>query len=621
MLFSVIRCLVAFAVCTTWLLSTAMAAPPAECVKKHAGRWQITVRATGQTYPADLFPNGTGVSYCPGCAPGTWTCSGNTSTVFVNGITVVSTLSPDGRSASSGCCTSTRIGGAPAAAAAAPERTAPPKTERPASDQPAARRDPAPPKQTAERSSAPAATVKSVRPSSTSCSDITGTGSTAPAATNCRNADRALYAARQIRQSNPQLAATEYKKAAEAARRAGDSQLELSILRETMEAIPAVAAALAGHPRVEPQGAANTTARATGLRPLWDGRTETCDTASDMEKATAGWYTQCVLSKLPKTQPAKIHRPDPDPADLNRAARQACGSYSADTQQCFTDFKMKAVLAKHPEIDEFCRRTPKAGQLRAQLREKLRSTGQSSDTDSDAPKGFSEYHICVDNLYLYGTPRDTSQSVRDLTKDALRKQAQSLSDASARANATSTAAPRSQCWAPGWCCAPGQGLKPDRKANGAWTCQTLGLFTASTANPRLDAKQDADLKESFEQRVDDVVANAVTAAIEALGPALSARDRDACLAVAFTAAWSLLKGGTAAVPEACRPLANAARGHVGYYADVHLDNSSPAMEELLASFRSDLGSPLPGMTGLTPDETMRRTGDCMIRGVSAEDCK
>jgi hypothetical protein len=114
MLFAAIRYLVACSVCTTWLCSTAMAGPPADCVKKHAGRWQITVRATGQTYPADLFPNGTGVSHCPGCAPGTWTCSGNTSTVFVNGQTVVSTLSPDGLSATSSCCTSTRIGRAPA---------------------------------------------------------------------------------------------------------------------------------------------------------------------------------------------------------------------------------------------------------------------------------------------------------------------------------------------------------------------------------------------------------------------------------------------------------------------------------------------------------------------------
>ncbi|MGD9922739.1 MAG: hypothetical protein AB7V13_15070 [Pseudorhodoplanes sp.] len=113
MFFSVIRYLVAGSVCIMCLLSTAVAAPAADCVKKHAGRWQITVRATGQTYPADLFPNGTGVSHCPGCAPGTWTCSGNTSTVFVNGITVVTTLSPDGRTGTSSCCTSTRIGQGP----------------------------------------------------------------------------------------------------------------------------------------------------------------------------------------------------------------------------------------------------------------------------------------------------------------------------------------------------------------------------------------------------------------------------------------------------------------------------------------------------------------------------
>src|SRR5262245_38779054 len=119
MLFA-IRTLFLGLICTMWL-SSAVAAPPADCVKKHAGRWQITVRATGQTYPADLFPNGTGVSHCPGCAPGTWTCSGNTSTVFVNGITIVSTLSADGMQSTSGCCTAMRLGGRPAAVAARSE--------------------------------------------------------------------------------------------------------------------------------------------------------------------------------------------------------------------------------------------------------------------------------------------------------------------------------------------------------------------------------------------------------------------------------------------------------------------------------------------------------------------
>jgi hypothetical protein len=44
------------------------------------------------------------------------------------------------------------------------------------------------------------------------------------------------------------------------------------------------------------------------------------------------------------------------------------------------------------------------------------------------------------------------------------------------------------------------------------------------------------------------------------------------------------------------------------------------MEDLLASFRSDLGAALPGMTGLTPDENVRRTGECLLRGGSAESC-
>jgi hypothetical protein len=176
------------------LPNLASAAPPADCVKKHAGRWQITVRATGQTYPADLFPNGTGVSHCPGCAPGTWTCSGNTSTVFVNGITVVSTLSPDGRTATSGCCTSTRIGRGPAVAAAAS------KSDRSGSDQPSGKRHAEPTKRTAEKADRrkneearktktaaqqPAPPKPAARQAS-SCSDITGTKSGGKSQVNCK---------------------------------------------------------------------------------------------------------------------------------------------------------------------------------------------------------------------------------------------------------------------------------------------------------------------------------------------------------------------------------------------------------------------------------------------------
>jgi hypothetical protein len=71
-------------------------------------------------------------------------------------------------------------------------------------------------------------------PKSASCSDITGTNdtSTAPTAQQCKDANTALHAARVTREKYPVYVDDQYKNAAAAARAAGDTQLELSILRE-----------------------------------------------------------------------------------------------------------------------------------------------------------------------------------------------------------------------------------------------------------------------------------------------------------------------------------------------------------------------------------------------------
>ncbi len=65
-----------------------------------------------------------------------------------------------------------------------------------------------------------------------SCSDITGTKDSSPAATNCKDAVADRDVARLNRKKDPELSKYGYKKAAEAAHRAGDTALELSILRE-----------------------------------------------------------------------------------------------------------------------------------------------------------------------------------------------------------------------------------------------------------------------------------------------------------------------------------------------------------------------------------------------------
>ena len=441
-------------------------------------------------------------------------------------------------------------------------------------------------------------TAGNIGSKSASCSDITGTSSRAPAATHCKDADRALYAARQIRQSNPKVAEAEYKKAAAAARRAGDTNLELNILREAVEpaasaTIAAVAPAVpephvaapppittpapgspaaaapavpAPHMAAAPPVVASAPASpSAGAAPrMWDGSKEKCDMANDTEVATAGWYDMCISEPV---KLASAHRPNPDPMELGQRARQACGSYSRDTQQCFADFKLTAILAQNPGMREACEKKATERGLRQQLRDRSGMGGR------DNRQGFLE---CVDNTYLYGSADGppSGQSLRDMMRNML----DAASD-------------------------------PRRKR-----------LEAVSSKRTVDPKDEAEYIEDFETRVKDAVTNAVALAVGTFGSAMPEREREACAAASLAAAHSVLTGGAPAVPEQCRAMANAARAHLAYYAHAHVDNSNSAMEDFLASFSRDLGEPLPGMTGLTPDDRVLRIGECLARGGTAETC-
>lgn len=141
-----------------FVVAPADAAPPASCASKFVGSWTVRVNATGQTYPSVISPDGRTHVTCPLCTPGgTWTCSGNTITVYVdNGVTTQHQLQADGRIMSGGCCTITRSGAAPRVASATPEQQA---------------KVPAPEKRVARQRQ--------------SCSDITGTGGASAAPSGC----------------------------------------------------------------------------------------------------------------------------------------------------------------------------------------------------------------------------------------------------------------------------------------------------------------------------------------------------------------------------------------------------------------------------------------------------
>jgi hypothetical protein len=82
------------------------------CEKRFIGDWMVHV--VGQTYVGHLLPGGIGTADCPGCASGTWTCSGNRITKTVNGRTYYGTLSADGNTLVEDYGVATRIGSGPA---------------------------------------------------------------------------------------------------------------------------------------------------------------------------------------------------------------------------------------------------------------------------------------------------------------------------------------------------------------------------------------------------------------------------------------------------------------------------------------------------------------------------
>ena len=177
-----------------------VAAPPASCAQKFVGTWTVRVNVTGQTYPLIVRPNGTSHITCPLCpSEGTWTCNGDTFTSIETSTSA--TLSADGRTLTGGCCTTTRVG---AAVAAAP---------------------------------ASGATVQPIAatPKSVSCDTVQ---KSMPRFKDCDDADFSLQAARATREKYPRVAADQFQKAAAAARRAGDTKLELAILREATSASP-----------------------------------------------------------------------------------------------------------------------------------------------------------------------------------------------------------------------------------------------------------------------------------------------------------------------------------------------------------------------------------------------
>jgi hypothetical protein len=452
---------------------------------------------------------------------------------------------------------------------------------------------------------------------STSCSDITGTNSTAPAATNCKDAIEDRAVARVNRKKDPELSKYGYKKAAAAARRAGDTNLELSILREaTSSDVAAVAA-----PNTVPQGSGappkemgtasnaepvSTSAPNSSTPHLWLPTKENpdCGSANELERQTTAYYYTCEQPNPPKS--ATGYRHPIAPQTLLTRAKQTCGSPSRDTYQCFVDTKVKILLAEDAAIRDYC--LSKAAKAPNALRDQLRSQlGVIGDTGEAArKKALSE---CVDDAYVYGLK--DRPTLRERLSDLLSKK----SDANASERVAGSGRSVNTSSSPPTHCPPGQGMKPTPGAFGAWSCQLLGgVQDRGNANPRMtDSSGTPDPVQAFEVRVKEVAAAAVAAVADAAGAQLSAEDRSLCMEASYDAVLNLLKGGASQVPEKCRPMADAARAELAYYADANIDTSNPAVDELLSYLNmrdpisgglksGELGAPLPGFEGLKPSK-------------------
>ena len=170
---------------------------------------------------------------------------------------------------------------------------------------------------------------------------------------------------------------------------------------------------------------------------------------------------------------------------------QICGSYSRETRQCFFENKQKIILAANPDIRDAC--ASKQGQdnsLRDQLRNRL---GDRSNDDYPLDPNINPYNECVDDAYLHGLPKPGQ--LRETLRQRLAEKGETRENpnkAAADRNHNEPQRPPPEKL-PNDGCGPGRGLKPDRTAFGAWTCQPLGSGLPGQDN-RVAGGPDSPLK-------------------------------------------------------------------------------------------------------------------------------
>lgn len=279
-----------------------------------------------------------------------------------------------------------------------------------------------------------------------------------------------------------------------------------------------------------------------------------CESAGEYEQQTAGWYYACVLNKLPERRSS--YKPKIDPADLRTRATQQCQG-SSDFGDCVDKAKQEMILAADPGIRDAC--------------------------SGNAGMAFIR---CVDRRYVYGPSLSAVREEVDRMFAEARLRAKLREGAPAdRSKLDSGPKPQG--------CPRGYGMKPDREAFGAWTCQRLG--TLSFGDPsnlppgyaRPTEEEESKKIDAFENSVDDVAQDAVESALQSDGQSLSQTEREQCAGEAYDAVRSIMKGGATDVSAACRELVGSSRGELAHYIRTHSTSGDPALEELLSALQPE----------------------------------
>jgi hypothetical protein len=248
---------------------------------------------------------------------------------------------------------------------------------------------------------------------------------------------------------------------------------------------------------------------------------------------------------------------------------------------------------------------------------------------------YDQRGICADAVYLYGPNAPWKGDLRAALRASINGTAATLPAWVMRLT------PRpAQAWdhLPTNPCPPGQAVQPipaREGGNGAWSCRPLvdlvQLADKPDAQPPTASGDTQETADQVETKMQDVAALIASVTAPRVGARLRPNDRSTCLAVTYRAVLAMMKGGRPPVPPMCQAVVTAARREFASYADHELYTGSRGLDRLLAVldvyyqragdiFGGDLGAPRPGMSGLVPSAEDRRQADCIVAGGTLEDC-